>query len=164
MKLFVWRLCMCDITRLQCQIFMPMPRERQRTGMKTKSHVEHVIEIFCCFERGVAYICAINAWSLHFIQFNMNYNFILRKMESTKFQTYYNQHTKTLTTHFPTCNKEFMTPLQEYFVTEWFIMTVELRDSWVTGAHKNSWHVSGTFSWVAYKSTLFEKKFNNFIH
>ena len=33
---------MCDITRLQCQIFMPMPRERQRTGMKTKSHVEHV--------------------------------------------------------------------------------------------------------------------------
>ena len=40
-----WTFCMatmCDITRLQCQIFMPIPRERQRTGMKTKSYVQHV--------------------------------------------------------------------------------------------------------------------------
>ena len=88
------------------------------------------IEISYCFERGVAYICAIKAWSLQFVHFKMKCNFILLNKACTKFHKYYNQYTKTLRTHFPLCKKEFMTPLQEYFVTEWFIMTVEQEDWW----------------------------------
>ena len=156
MKLFVWRLCVTSQDYSVKYLCQCQEKDREQ-AWKQSPMLNMFIEIFCCFERGVAYICAINAWSLHFIHFNMNCNFILRKMDSTKFQTYYNQHTKTLTAHFPTCNKEFMTPLQEYFVTEWFIITVELRDSWVTGTHKNSWHVTCTFSCVVYKSTFLQK-------
>ena len=116
------------------------------------------IEISYCFERGVAYICAIKAWSLQFVHFKMKCNFILLNKACTKFHKYYNQYTKTLKTHFPLCKKEFMTPLQEYFVTEWFIMTVEQEDWWVTGTHKNSWHVSCTFSWLMHVNQHFLKK------
>ena len=80
-----------------------------------------------------------------------------------KFHRYYSQYTKTLKTHFPLCKKEFMTPLQEYFVTEWFIMTVG------AGGLVGDWHtqkqlyVSRTFSWLVHVKTLLDEDFNNFI-
>ena len=163
MKLFVWRLCVTSQDYSVKYLCQCQEKDREQ-AWKQSPMLNMFIEIFCCFERGVAYICAINAWSLHFIHFNMNCNFILRKMDSTKFQTYYNQHTKTLTAHFPACNKEFMTPITGIFC-DWVIH----HDCRVEGL-VGDWHTQKQLACNVYiflrgvQINVSSKKINNFIH